>query len=173
MPLPTARNAVPIAAVVLPLPGPVLTMMRPRRTSDISEALIVLSAAGFHHPNRSTIGSNTMDSEDWGDERGYRTGSLNFRNSPIANTLNLDDTIVAIATPPGRGGIGVVRLAGPEAHAIALPLLRLKHDLEPGRALFGELVEPGNAHVGTAAPGCPAEQSSAAPTRASAPHSQS
>ena len=24
-----------------------------------------------------------------------------------------DDTIVAIATPPGRGGIGVVRIAGP------------------------------------------------------------
>ena len=26
--------------------------------------------------------------------------------------MNLDDTIVAIATPPGRGGIGVVRIAG-------------------------------------------------------------
>jgi len=33
--------------------------------------------------------------------------------------MNLDDTIVAIATPPGRGGIGVVRLAGPEAHQSA------------------------------------------------------
>ena len=32
------------------------------------------------------------------------------------------DTIVAIATPPGRGGIGVVRLSGPEAHAIARAL---------------------------------------------------
>jgi tRNA modification GTPase len=56
--------------------------------------------------------------------------------------VNLDDTIVAIATPQGRGGIGVVRLAGPEARQIALPMLRLKHDLEPGRAIFGELVEP-------------------------------
>jgi tRNA modification GTPase len=56
--------------------------------------------------------------------------------------LNLDDTIVAIATPPGRGGIGVVRFAGPEARAIALPMLRLKHELEPGRAVFGELIEP-------------------------------
>src|SRR5690349_13789607 len=56
--------------------------------------------------------------------------------------MNLDDTIVAIATPPGRGGIGVVRLAGPEAKAIAMPMLRLKHDLEPGRAVFGELIEP-------------------------------
>ena len=57
--------------------------------------------------------------------------------------MNLDDTIVAIATPPGRGGIGIVRLAGPEARAIATPMLRLKHDLEPGRAVFGELIEPG------------------------------
>jgi tRNA modification GTPase len=56
--------------------------------------------------------------------------------------VNLDDTIVAIATPVGRGGIGVVRLAGPEARAIVQPMLRLKHDLEPGKAVFGELVEP-------------------------------
>jgi tRNA modification GTPase len=56
--------------------------------------------------------------------------------------MNLDDTIVAIATPPGRGGIGIVRLAGPEAIAIAKPMLRLKHELQPGRAEFGELIEP-------------------------------
>ena len=56
--------------------------------------------------------------------------------------MNLDDTIVAIATPAGRGGIGVVRLSGPEARAIALPMLRLKHELEPGHAIFGELIEP-------------------------------
>jgi tRNA modification GTPase len=73
--------------------------------------------------------------------------------------VNLDDTIVAIATPPGRGGIGVVRLAGPEARAIALPMLRLKDEWEAGRAMFGELVEP--EHVTAVVPGCPAEQSSA------------
>jgi tRNA modification GTPase len=56
--------------------------------------------------------------------------------------VELDDTIVAISTPPGRGGIGVVRLAGPEAKAIAAPLLRLKQELAPGRAVFGELTEP-------------------------------
>ena len=33
--------------------------------------------------------------------------------------FSTDDTIVAIATPPGRGGIGVVRLSGPAAAAIA------------------------------------------------------
>src|SRR5713101_1590061 len=79
--------------------------------------------------------------------------------------VNLDDTIVAIATPPGRGGIGVVRLAGPEARAIALPMLRLKHDLEPGRAVFGELVEPGSAGVGTGLRPVQAEQGSAVLSR--------
>ncbi len=79
--------------------------------------------------------------------------------------MNLDDTIVAIATPPGRGGIGVVRLAGPEAREIALPMLRLKHELEAGRAMFGELVEPGNPGVkadlrpGIAGPNCAPAQS--------------
>jgi tRNA modification GTPase len=71
--------------------------------------------------------------------------------------VNLDDTIVAIATPPGRGGIGVVRLSGSRALEIARPMLRLRQALEPGRAIFGELID----HVGTAAIGCPAEQRSA------------
>jgi tRNA modification GTPase len=57
--------------------------------------------------------------------------------------VNLDDTIVAIATPQGRGGIGVVRVAGPRARQITSPMLRLKHDLEPGLAVFGELIESG------------------------------
>jgi tRNA modification GTPase len=56
--------------------------------------------------------------------------------------MNLDDTIVAIATPPGRGGIGIVRLAGPEARAIAQPMLRLSRELEPNRAIRCDLVEP-------------------------------
>ncbi|QKT03621.1 tRNA uridine-5-carboxymethylaminomethyl(34) synthesis GTPase MnmE [Ectothiorhodospiraceae bacterium 2226] len=33
------------------------------------------------------------------------------------------DTIVAIATPPGRGGVGIVRLSGPAAAAIAASLV--------------------------------------------------
>src|SRR5271170_3210848 len=61
--------------------------------------------------------------------------------------MNLDDTIVAIATAPGRGGIGVVRMAGPRACEIAMPMLRLKHDLEPGRAIFGEFIEPCGAGI--------------------------
>ncbi len=56
--------------------------------------------------------------------------------------MNLDDTIVAIATPAGRGGIGVVRVAGAAAREIVGPMLRLRHELEAGRAVFGELIEP-------------------------------
>ena len=44
------------------------------------------------------------------------------------------DTIVAIATPPGRGGIGVVRLSGPEAHAVASRLITHEGPLEPRHA---------------------------------------
>ncbi len=39
------------------------------------------------------------------------------------------DTIAAVATPPGRGGIGIVRLSGPRVRAIA-------------RAVLGEVPEP-------------------------------
>lgn len=57
--------------------------------------------------------------------------------------MNLDDTIVAIATPPGRGGIGVVRLSGPESNSIAARMLHLSggQALEPNHAAFGELIE--------------------------------
>src|SRR4051812_39401857 len=55
--------------------------------------------------------------------------------------MHLDDTIVAIATPIGRGGIGVVRLSGPDAQRIAASMLRLKHEITAGQALFGELID--------------------------------
>jgi tRNA modification GTPase len=38
--------------------------------------------------------------------------------------LNLQDTIVAISTPPGRGGLGIVRLSGAQARSIAERILR-------------------------------------------------
>jgi len=55
--------------------------------------------------------------------------------------MNLDDTIVAITTRQSRRH-RVVRLAGPEARAIACFMLRLKHELAVGRAVFGEVTEP-------------------------------
>ena len=42
--------------------------------------------------------------------------------------MNADDTIVAISTPAGRGGIGVVRLSGPDALPIARLILRRPGD---------------------------------------------
>jgi tRNA modification GTPase len=46
------------------------------------------------------------------------------------------DTIVAIATPAGRGGIGVVRISGPAAAEVAGGLLRLDAPLQPRHATF-------------------------------------
>jgi tRNA modification GTPase len=37
--------------------------------------------------------------------------------------LHLHDTIVAISTPPGRGGLGVVRLSGGDSRTIAAAFL--------------------------------------------------
>jgi tRNA modification GTPase len=39
--------------------------------------------------------------------------------------VRLRDTIAAVSTPPGRGGIGIVRISGPEARGIAGKILRL------------------------------------------------
>ena len=49
--------------------------------------------------------------------------------------MNLADTIVAISTPPGRGGVGVVRLSGPDSRAIAERILRFHS--EPGLRSWG------------------------------------
>ena len=63
--------------------------------------------------------------------------------------MNLDDTIVAIATPPGRGGIGVVRVAGTQAKAIAETMLRRTRELEAGRAVLCDLVDPSTVDQST------------------------
>ncbi len=52
-----------------------------------------------------------------------------------------DDTIVAISTPPGRGAIGIVRLSGPQAQAIAGGLCRTKKPLAAGRFRRAELLD--------------------------------
>jgi tRNA modification GTPase len=54
-----------------------------------------------------------------------------------------EDTIVAIATPPGRGGIGVVRLSGSRAIEIAGSLIHFsKLPLETQRATLGDFRDP-------------------------------
>ncbi len=51
------------------------------------------------------------------------------------------ETIVAISTPPGRGGIGIVRLSGPEALGIATQLLVLNQPLAHAHARFTRVLE--------------------------------
>ncbi|VEG91586.1 tRNA uridine-5-carboxymethylaminomethyl(34) synthesis GTPase MnmE [Legionella spiritensis] len=60
-----------------------------------------------------------------------------------------EETIVAIATPPGRGGVGIVRLSGSESCAIALKLTK-KTQLRPREAAYtlffseeGETIDQG------------------------------
>ena len=57
-----------------------------------------------------------------------------------------EDTIVAIATAPGRGGIGVVRLSGEQAIPIATSLVRFEK-LETQRATLGELCDPQSGRI--------------------------
>ena len=57
--------------------------------------------------------------------------------------MNLRDTIAAISTPPGRGGIGVARLSGLEARSIAEKILRSKPGFAwiPWTAAMAELAD--------------------------------
>jgi tRNA modification GTPase len=57
------------------------------------------------------------------------------------------DTIVAVSTPPGFGGIGLVRLSGKKALDIASAFFvpaACGTRIRPGRAVFGHLVEAEN-----------------------------
>ena len=56
-------------------------------------------------------------------------------------STNNVDTIVAIPTPPGRGGIGIVRLSGPRAVEIASAMLRMRHPPAHAQAQFAELLD--------------------------------
>lgn len=53
-----------------------------------------------------------------------------------------NETIVAISTPPGRGGIGIVRLSGSHALAIANALLTFRNPLAHAQARFAEIHDP-------------------------------
>ena len=51
------------------------------------------------------------------------------------------DTIAAISTPPGRGGIGIVRLSGPQSVAIAAHLVKPRQPLEHARARLADVID--------------------------------
>ncbi len=48
--------------------------------------------------------------------------------------FSTSDTIVAIATPPGRGALGVIRVSGPDALEVARQLTVRRRPFEPRRA---------------------------------------
>src|SRR5437867_3942186 len=58
-----------------------------------------------------------------------------------------NDTIVAIATPPGRSGIGVVRISGSDARAMAARFLRTRQDLVHRCAVVGTWLDEEGAVV--------------------------
>ena len=56
-----------------------------------------------------------------------------------------DDTIVAIATPPGPGGVGIVRVSGPCAAGIAGRILSTSSRLTPRRATLADALDPADS----------------------------
>jgi tRNA modification GTPase len=54
---------------------------------------------------------------------------------------NATDTIAAVSTPPGRGGIGIVRLSGPLAASIAAQLVRAHQPLEHAHARLADVLD--------------------------------
>jgi len=52
-----------------------------------------------------------------------------------------DDTIVAVATPQGKGSLGIVRISGPEALALAKGLLDHPEQLKPRYATLAKIID--------------------------------
>lgn len=72
-----------------------------------------------------------------------------INGSPAYHTC---DTIAAVSTPPGEGGIGVIRLSGPDAIPLALRLFRRKRGAalavpRPFRQYYGHIVHPDNGTI--------------------------
>jgi tRNA modification GTPase len=61
--------------------------------------------------------------------------------------MHLNDTIAAISTPPGRGGLGIVRISGPQSKTIAARILRLKSELRPWAATKSDLTDHDNTQT--------------------------
>jgi len=65
---------------------------------------------------------------------------------------HIEDTIAAISTPVGQGGIGIVRLTGPEAPGIADSIFRSLNREKPSaslshRMIYGHVLDPADNRV--------------------------
>ena len=61
--------------------------------------------------------------------------------------MNVFDTIAAVSTPRGKGGIAVIRISGPEALAVGKRVFRPKNkkslsDIESNRQVWGDIFAP-------------------------------
>ena len=63
--------------------------------------------------------------------------------------MYLEDTIAAIATPVGCGGIGIVRVSGPDAASIADKVFIKQGNggLESHRFYYGRIVDPADGSL--------------------------
>src|SRR3954447_20364732 len=63
--------------------------------------------------------------------------------------MNLRDTIVAISTPSGRGGLGVVRLSGANSRETAERILRLRNERswQSWHSQLADLIDPDGAVI--------------------------
>lgn len=64
--------------------------------------------------------------------------------------LNLEDTIAAIATPPGTGSIGIIRVSGPRSRDIASLIFRPSNKTEgfnSHRLYHGDIISPDTGRV--------------------------
>ncbi|MBM3297764.1 MAG: tRNA uridine-5-carboxymethylaminomethyl(34) synthesis GTPase MnmE, partial [Candidatus Aminicenantes bacterium] len=63
----------------------------------------------------------------------------------------LQDTIIAVSTPPGSGGLGVLRLSGPDSLAVArklfVPARNIKGSFPERTAVFGRVVNSATGAV--------------------------
>lgn len=65
--------------------------------------------------------------------------------------MNVMDTIAAISTPPGEGGIGIVRLSGDKAIDIAEKFFKSRNsrslkDIMSHRMVYGHVIDPDNGY---------------------------
>nr|1XZQ_B Chain B, Probable tRNA modification GTPase trmE [Thermotoga maritima] len=64
--------------------------------------------------------------------------------SPNSSSVDkLMDTIVAVATPPGKGAIAILRLSGPDSWKIVQKHLRTRSKIVPRKAIHGWIHENG------------------------------
>ncbi len=71
------------------------------------------------------------------------------REAPVATCVEDADTICAVSTPPGEGGISIIRISGPKAQPILKKIFKPKKkglkDLRPARLYLGYIVDPVNS----------------------------